>query len=424
MPTHEGHLVVAVIGLGYVGLPQAQAACGPARRVIGFDINTTIIDRLLEGHSHVDDIDDSALQTMLDNGFTPTSREQDLDSANVFVICVPTPLAADGTPDLSAMISASEVVARHLSPEDLVVLESTTFPGTTDEIVRPIIENSGLSVGREVFLAFSPERVDPGNPEFGIKNTPRIVGGVDSQSGDRAQAYYARFVEQVVRVAGAREAEMAKLIENTYRHINIALVNELARVCHEIGIDVWDSLGAAATKPFGYQAFMPGPGVGGHCIPIDPNYLSYAVQTKLGYPLRFVQLAQEINGGMPHYVAQRIQNALNDQGKPLRGSRVLLIGVTYKANIADERESPAVPLAARLTELGAILSYYDPHVDVWRPAGCKLHSVKDLGSAARSADMVVVLQHHAKVDWVCLSQNARAILDTRGVLRGAGVTRL
>ena len=344
---------VAIIGLGYVGLPLAQAVARVGARVIGFDVNATIVDALKRGESHVDDLSDADVAAMVAAGFEPTTDEGRLNEADIFVVCVPTPLSADGSPDLTALKSASGLAARHLRPGGLVVLESTTFPGTTEEIVVPLVEAAGHAVGRDVHVAFSPERVDPGNPVYGIANTPKVVGGVTPRCTELATEFYSGFVQKVIQAKGTREAEMAKLLENTYRHINIALVNELAQVCHELGIDIWDVVACAATKPFGFQAFYPGPGVGGHCIPIDPNYLSYLVQTKLGYPLRFVALAQEINITMPQYVARRIQDLLNEDSLALKGAKVLLVGVTYKADIEDQRESPANDLAMRLVDQGA-----------------------------------------------------------------------
>lgn len=416
--------VAAIVGLGYVGLPLAQAATGGGSTIIGFDVNASVVQGLKAGQSHVDDISDADVADMLMNGFAPTCDEADLDSAVVFVICVPTPLRPDGSPDLDPLVAAAETVARHVTPGNLVILESTTFPGTTDEVVLPILEASGLKVGNEICLAFSPERVDPGNPVFGIRNTPKVVGGFDEESTSRALAFYGSFVDETVPVKGTREAEMAKLIENTYRHINIALVNELARVCNELGIDVWESIRAAATKPFGFQAFQPGPGVGGHCIPIDPNYLSYAVQTKLGYPLRFVQLAQEINSTMPQYVARRAQDLLNESAVAFRGARVLLVGVTYKADIADQRESPADDLGVRLIEAGVELTYHDPFVSHWSARGRSVPALETLSDTAGRFDLAIILQHHSVFDPEALSRCAAAVLDTRGRLVGERVRHL
>ena len=302
-------------------------------------------------------------------------------------------MAADRTPDLSAVKAAVATIATSMADGTLVVLESTTYPGTTEEIVLPLLSAAGGQVGRDFFLAFSPERVDPGNPTYGIRNTPKIVGGVTAACTERAHKLYASFVDEVVVAAGTREAEMAKLLENTYRHVNIALVNEMAQFSHELGIDFWDVIRCASTKPFGFQSFRPGPGVGGHCIPIDPNYLSYQVRTSLGQSFRFVELAQEINAGMPAYVVRRAQDQLNEQGLALRGSRVLLLGISYKADVGDTRETPAREIANRLLGLGAVVSYYDPVV-----TGGDLNGVSrqdSLEEALDEADLVIVLQAHS-----------------------------
>jgi nucleotide sugar dehydrogenase len=299
----------------------------------------------------------------------------------------------------------------------LVVLESTTYPGTTDEVVKPLLEKSGLVAGEEFHLAFSPERIDPGNPVYGVHNTPKIVGGLTPACASLAAAFYGKFVERVVQAKGTREAEMAKLLENTYRHVNIALVNEMAVFCHELGIDLWDAIECAATKPFGFQAFRPGPGVGGHCIPIDPNYLSYKVRS-LGYPFRFVELAQEINDRMPRYVVERAQQLLNREGRAVKGAKVLVLGVTYKADIADQRESPARPVARRLLGMGAELSFHDPYVHSWQVDGVNVPDAgDDLAAALAAADLAIVLADHSAYDPETLTGHARLLFDTRGRTR-------
>jgi UDP-N-acetyl-D-glucosamine dehydrogenase len=415
---------VGVIGLGYVGLPLAREAASAGLSVLGFDVNSEVVNSINAGRSHVDDLTDDDVGKMLAAGFRATTDEAEIGSAEVAVICVPTPISRDGGPDLRAITTAVETVARQLHTGMLVVLESTTYPGTTDEIVRPILESTGLIAGQDFHLAFSPERIDPGNEQFGPRNTPKVVGGHTRACTERAAAFYERFVDTVVRTRGTREAETAKLLENTYRHINIALVNEMARFCHELGIDLWNVIEAAATKPFGFQAFYPGPGVGGHCIPIDPNYLSHNVRARLGYPFRFVELAQEINATMPSYVAHRAQNLLNDVGKPMNGSTVLLLGVTYKPNIADQRESPAVPLARQLLGLGAAVWYYDPHVITWSAAPTGVKRAPDLEKGIRSADLVVLLQNHREFDADALAERSTLFFDTRGVTTGPGSFRL
>ena len=415
---------LVVIGLGYVGLPLAQEAVRSGLSVRGLDLSEGVVAGLNAGRSHVDDLSDEDISAMIAAGFSATTDPAVLAEADTAVICVPTPLTAEGGADLGAVLAATRSIAEHLHRGQLVILESTTYPGTTDDEVRPILEATGLTAGRDFHLAFSPERIDPGNPVYGMRNTPKVVGGHTSACTDAAAAFYGRFVETVVRARGTREAEMAKLLENTYRHINIALVNEMARFCHELDIDLWDVIDAARSKPFGFQAFYPGPGVGGHCIPIDPNYLSYQVQAKLGYPFRFVELAQEINAGMPAYVVRRIQDVLNEDGRALRGSRILLLGVTYKPDIADQRESPAKPIAAQLLDKGADVVFHDPHVDTWNVGNSRLTCVGDLDAALESADLAVLLQNHTSYDVDDLASRSRRLFDTRGVATHSKAVRL
>ncbi|MFI6706050.1 nucleotide sugar dehydrogenase [Nonomuraea sp. NPDC050478] len=415
---------MAVIGLGYVGMPLAKEAVAAGLKVVGLDVDPRKVDALKAGQSYIDDLTDADLDHMLANGFTATLDETVLAECSTIVICVPTPLDEDHRPDLSAVEGASKTVARNMGKDTLVVLESTTWPGTTDELVRPLLESSGLTAGVDFHLAFSPERIDPGNPKYGLRNTPKVVGGYTSACRDRATAFYGRFVEQVVPVSSTREAEMAKLLENTYRHVNIALVNEMAIFCDELGVDLWEAIEAAATKPFGFHKFLPGPGVGGHCIPVDPSYLSYTVR-KLGYPFRFVELAQEINERMPSYVVARVQRLLNRHKKAVNGARVVMLGVTYKPDIADERETPALPVARALLELGADLTFADPHVKEWSVDGTPVRREEDLAEAVADADVTVLLQQHAAFDLGMVEAKARLVLDTRGVLtEGERVERL
>ncbi|MET9319099.1 nucleotide sugar dehydrogenase [Streptomyces sp. NPDC003038] len=408
---------LVVIGLGYVGLPLAREACRSGMAVTGLDRDAKTVARLGEGTSHIDDIDDDAVLAMLAAGFTATTDEQVIADTAAVVICVPTPLSPHGGPDLAMVEDACAVVSRNLRPGTLVVLESTTYPGTTDEVVRPILERSGLTAGVDFHLAFSPERVDPGNRHYGIRNTPKVVGGYTPDCTAAAAAFYGKFVDEVVQAAGTREAEMAKLIENTYRHVNIALVNEMAVFCHELGIDLWDAISCAATKPFGFQAFRPGPGVGGHCIPIDPNYLAHKVRT-LGYPFRMVELAQEINTRMPRYVVERAQQLLDRAGKTLGGAHVLLLGVTYKADIADQRETTARHVVRRLRALGAHVSFHDPHVPAWEVDAIPVPAAEaELPRALERADVTILLQHHRSYDIDLIEHHARLLLDTRGSAR-------
>jgi UDP-N-acetyl-D-glucosamine dehydrogenase len=405
-----------VIGLGYVGLPLAVHAARAGFRVTGYDISATIADGLMAGRSHVDDVTDAEVAGMLCRGFAATTNEAGIGPQDVIVICVPTPLSAAGGPDLSAVRAATETAGRLLRPGTLVSLESTTYPGTTEEVVRPLLEKaSGLSAGLGFSLAFSPERIDPGNPGYGFANTPKIVGGVTQSCADAAEAFYGKICDQVVRARSAREAEMAKLLENTYRHVNIALVNEMTIFCRELDVDLHDAIRCAATKPFGFQPFYPGPGVGGHCIPIDPNYLSYKVRT-LGYQFRFVELAQEINGRMPGYVVERATELLNRNAQPVNGARVLLLGVTYKKDIADQRESPARPITRKLRSRGAAVAYHDPHVLAWQVDGEAVPRATDLAAAVATADLVILLQPHQGYDLAEIGRTARLMLDTRGAV--------
>jgi len=409
------HSTVTIVGQGYVGLPLAQQACESGEKVFGFDVSQRVVMGLQRGKSHIDDLGDADIQAMLDHGYVPTLDEAIISGSDTVVICVPTPLGEGNAPDLTYIESACQTVAKNLSKGSVVILESTTYPGTTEELCKPILENgSGLKAGEDFYLAFSPERVDPGNKKFGIKNTPKLVGGITTESTEKAAEFYRGFVNEVVPMSGPKEAETAKLLENTFRHVNIALVNEIAKVCHELDIDIWEVIRGASTKPFGYMPFTPGAGVGGHCIPIDPNYLSYEVRRNLGYPLKFVELAQEVNASMPKYVASRIADALNKDSKALNRAKVLILGVTYKKNIADQRESPAVPLAKILLSSGAEVKYNDPYVPTWEVGSEVLNSEADLGAAVEEADIVVLLQKHNSFDIEQIEQKAMQFLDTTG----------
>ncbi|WP_104161376.1 nucleotide sugar dehydrogenase [Arthrobacter sp. ZGTC212] len=415
---------VVVIGQGYVGLPLALEATLAGLTVTGLDLNRGTVDGLNSGKSHVDDVSDGDIERMLEAGYKAATDPSVISGADTVVICVPTPLGEASKPDLSAVIGATKSIARYMMPGTLVVLESTTYPGTTDDLIRPLLETDGLLVDRDFHLAFSPERIDPGNPTYGLKNTPKVVGGVTPASTARALEFYQSVVDVVVPVRGAREAETAKLLENTYRHINIALVNEMSRFCHELGIDLWDVIDAASTKPFGFQAFYPGPGVGGHCIPIDPNYLSYEVKRKLGVPFRFVELAEEVNGAMPKYVVERLQDALNDQSKAMKGATVLLLGVTYKKNIADQRESPAIPVGELLKAKGATISFHDPKIQTWKLGNAEYERESELEQAVMDADAVILLQNHESYDVDALASKASLFFDTRGATKSEKAIRL
>ncbi len=415
---------LTVVGLGYVGLPLAYEASRSGMRVFGLDIDPSVVERLSKGESHIDDIDSDQLSLMINAGFSPTVEPDCISDSEVVLICVPTPLDDDGTPDIGHIEAAAKVISQHLRPGSLVVLESTTYPGTTQDVVRPILETgSGLTAGTDFCLSYSPERIDPGNAEWGLRNTPKVVGGLTPACTERAVRFYTQIVDTVVPTVGLREAEFAKLLENTYRHVNIALMNEMAVFCHEVGIDLWAAIDAAATKPFGFQAFRPGPGVGGHCIPIDPNYLSW-VAKRVGYRLRFVELAEEVSERMPAYVARRVQDSLNRISRPLNGSSVVLAGVSYKANVSDQRETPAKPLVAHLRAMGADVSYVDPNVDCFVVAGIEVPKVPNVDEAVSRADIVVVLQAHKEFLETNVLEGADCVLDTSGRLVGKNVERL
>src|SRR5690625_2430898 len=405
---------LVIIGQGYVGLPLAQAATLSGYSVTGLEVNQAIADDLNAGTSHVEDIPHLALQVMLDKGYRATTHNTVIGDADVVVICVHTPLGHARRPDLTAGESAAAALAENLVKRSVVILESTTYPGTTEELLQPALEVGGRRLDEDFYLAFSPERIDPGNTTWRLDNTPKVVGGVTQCSGDKAVEFYEKFISEVVKVKGAKEAETAKLLENTYRHINIGLVNEMAKFSHELGIDIWDVINAAKTKPFGFQAFYPGPGVGGHCIPIDPSYLNYSVRKTLGHPFRFVDLAEDINNSMPNYVVQRVQDLLNEHEKSLKGAEVLILGVSYKADIADQRHSPAIPIGHGLAAKGARISYHDANVPTWYLNGDVHESVSDVDTAVKNADIVVLLQAHREYNLDSFIANAKLFFDTRG----------
>ncbi|MEX2275753.1 MAG: nucleotide sugar dehydrogenase [Actinomycetota bacterium] len=408
--------VVAVVGLGYVGLPLLVAAHDEGFPVIGYDADVTKVAALDGGQSYVVDVADSVVASMDQARFG--SDPAVLRDADVILICVPTPLK-DSTPDLSMVQLATEQVGLALKPGRLVVLESTTYPGTTEEIVRPILERlSGLELGHGFALAYSPERIDPGQQTHRLDNTPKIVAGVTERCRELATSFYSQFVQQVVTTSTPREAEMAKLIENTFRQVNIALVNELAIIGRELGVDIWESLEAAATKPFGYMPFWPGPGVGGHCISIDPGYLSWRAGQQLGYRAAFIEHANEVNNRMPAYVVDRLSEALNDAGKPLNGSKVLAIGVSYKAGVDDRRESPALTVIERMLRKGANVTYHDPFVPEVEIGDEHLRSVALEDADIAKLDCVLILTAHPGIDWRAIAGVASLVFDTRGVTAG------
>ena len=411
---------IVIIGQGYVGLPLAVAASQSGRSVFGVDLDKARVDGLNAGVSPVGDVSDADLREQVEAGRYSASTDFDcVADADVVVLCVPTPYHNDA-PDLSYIQNAAREAGKHLTPGTLVILESTTYPGTTEEVLLPILEEaSGLTGGEDLQVAFSPERIDPGNPTYGLHNTPKIVGGLTPEATERAQAFYGGFVETVIPVSGPKSAEMSKLLENTFRHINIALVNELAVLCRDLDVDVWEVIDAAASKPFGFMPFYPGPGVGGHCIPVDPMYLSWRVK-QFGGAAKFIDLARDVNAGMPLYVVTRVQDLLNDRERSLKGSKILILGVAYKPNISDMRESPALPLIDLLRRKGAHVSYADPYVPVLRAEDGHVLAAQDAITGATAADCVVIVTAHAEVDHVTVTSRARLVFDTRNVLPADG----
>jgi UDP-N-acetyl-D-glucosamine dehydrogenase len=408
---------VAIVGQGYVGLPLAIRAAELGFPVIGYDTASGRVDALQAGNSYVEDVASEQLRSALRTGYRATTDPNDLAGFDVAVITVPTPLR-DGVPDLSFIETAAGDLAPHLRPGVLVVLESTTYPGTTEELLRPALEQSGRQAGPDFYLGYSPERVDPGNPKWSLQNTPKVVSGVDADSLAAVSAFYGHLVDTVVPVASTAEAELVKLLENTFRHVNIALVNELAMFARDLGVDIWNAVDAAATKSFGFMPFTPGPGVGGHCLPIDPSYLAWRVERQLGHRFRFVELANEVNSGMPDYVVRRAQALLNEHARAVKGSRILLIGLAYKAGTSDWRESPATTVAQRLSELGADVRAHDAHVPDEAGLGPAVRRVDCTVEEIRAADLVIILTAHDDLPYAEISEHARLVLDTRGSLRG------
>lgn len=415
---------LAVLGQGYVGLPVTIRAVEAGYDVVGFDVDKSRIDRLTRAASFVDDVSDQDLRTALDTArFHPTDDESALEGFDVAVVSVPTPLR-DGAPDLGCVRDAALTLARHVRPGCTVVLESTTYPGTTEDEFVPLLGSAGpWAAGRDFHVGYSPERIDPGNRRWTFRTTPKVVSGIDPPSLDAVAGFYRTLVDRVVEVPGPREAELAKLLENTFRHVNIALVNELAVHGHELGVDVWSVIEAAATKPFGFMPFRPGPGVGGHCLPIDPSYLSWQVRRALGRPFRFVEIANDVNDHMPDHVVHRIAARLNRERKAVNGSRILLLGLAYKPNSGDARQSPAISIARHLADQGAVLRAVDPFIEPQQiPPGVTL--VDTTPEELAAADLVVVLTDHDALDWELIGGFASRVFDTRNRLGNCGAERL
>jgi len=416
---------VVVAGLGYVGLPLAMRAAAAGHRVIGYDVDPDRVKLLGAGESYIEDVPDSQLMAAVSAGtFRPSAEARACAGFDVAVITVPTPLR-DGLPDLTYIEAAARTLARYLRPGATVIVESTSYPGTTQEQVLPWLEDgSGLIAGTDFHLGYSPERIDPGNLNWTLTTTPKIVSGIDASSLAAVQAFYRGIVDQTVAVSSPREAELAKIIENTFRHVNIALVNEVAMFAHDLGIDVWEAIDAASTKPFGYMPFTPGPGVGGHCLPIDPSYLSWRVERALGQSFRFVELANDINSHMPDYVARRLMLAFNKRGRPVSGARILLLGLAYKKNTGDARESPAVRVAQLLTGMGADVRAADPHVVETGAVDNVVTCVEPTPGEISRADAVIMLTDHDAFNLADISSHASYILDCRRVLSGENVETL
>ena len=413
----SGQARIGTIGLGYVGLPLSVEFASAGLEVVGFDLSEGKVDAINRGASYIKDVPSERVLALVKSGrLRATTNFDELSSCDAIVICVPTPLGKTKDPDLSMVVDAAKSIAARLREGQLIVLESTTYPGTTEELILPILSEKGLAVGQSFFLAFSPERVDPGNARFNTKNTPKIIGGVTKACTLVAKSLYERAISKVIPVSSTRAAEMVKLLENTFRSVNIGLVNEVALMCSRLGIDVWEVIDAAASKPFGFMPFYPGPGLGGHCIPIDPIYLSWKLK-ELNYRARFIELAGEVNSEMPEYVCSRVAAALNDQERSVKGSKILVLGVTYKRDIEDVRESPALDVMRILEKRGARVSYHDPYVRELALDDFKLASV-ELMPAVREADLVVIVTDHTAFPYGEIVSEARRILDTRNATKG------
>jgi UDP-N-acetyl-D-glucosamine dehydrogenase len=405
-----------IVGLGYVGLPLAVELANAGYRVLGFDVQQKVVDGLNGGRSHVKDVSDAQLQAVVKTGrFSATTDMLRLSEPDAISICVPTPLSKFKDPDVSYIVAATESVKRTLRRGQAIILESTTYPGTTREILLPALESTGLKVGKDFFLAFSPERVDPGNATYGTRNTPKVVGGITADCRRVAVALYQPAIDTLVPVTTTEAAELVKLLENTFRSVNIGLVNEMAIVCDKLGVDVWEVIEAAATKPFGFMKFLPGPGLGGHCIPIDPHYLAWKMRG-LNYKTRFIDLAGELNTEMPLFWVRKLAEAMNGQGKAVRGASVLVLGVAYKRDIDDLRESPALDIIRLLEGQGATVTYSDPHVPAFTEDGREFRSVPLSAETVASADCVMIVTDHSAVDYRMIKRHARLVVDTRNAL--------
>ncbi len=416
---------IGVIGMGYVGLPLAVEFAHSGFRATGFEVDTRKADSINNGNSYIIDVPSEQVAALVKaDRLQATTDFAALAKQDIIIICVPTPLRKTKEPDVSYILAAAEKIQETLHPGQLIILESTTYPGTTDEVLRPMFDEKGFSLDKDYFLAFSPERVDPGNPSFQTKNIPKVVGGVTEDSADVAAAAYGAVVNNVHRVASARAAEMAKLLENTFRAVNIGMVNELSQLCYTLGIDTWEVIEAAATKPFGFMAFYPGPGIGGHCIPLDPHYLSWKARMH-GFEARFISLAEEVNSTMPNHVVELVQTGLNKHRKAVNGSNVVVLGVAYKRDIDDMRESPALGIIEKLEKLGAHVSFHDPHVnEIILENGERQMGVPLTEALITEADCVVIITDHRAVDYRWVAERAKLLVDTRNATRDLKKTEL
>lgn len=411
----------AIIGLGYVGLPLAMVLVDAGFSVYGIDTSAERVETLRNGRSYILDVsDDEVAQAVARQRFAPTSEYGVLADSDVVVICVPTPLRKTKDPDMSYVVDAVRMIEPFLHADMLIVLESTTYPGTTEELVASVVQAQGYTVGKDVYVCFSPERVDPGNARFGVRNTPKVLGGVTPTCTEMGLAFYGQAVEKTVGVSSVRVAEMVKLLENTFRAVNIGLVNELALMSERMGVNIWEVIGAASTKPFGFMPFYPGPGIGGHCIPLDPMYLAWKAQA-YNFHTRFIALASDINAGMPRHVCAKVSETLNRSGKPLRGSRVLLLGMAYKPDVTDYRESPGLEVYRLLSSQGAAVDYHDPYVDQVVDHELDLRGVELSTESLRAYDCVVIITNHSGFDYQWIAENSTTVVDTRNAIKDASL---
>ncbi len=408
---------IGIIGLGYVGLPLAMTFVKQGFKVYGLDVDEDRILKLAKGMSYILDIPSAEIkEAIASRKFAVTNDFKHIREVDAVIICVPTPLYKTKEPDVSYIVAAVKNIKRYMKRGQIIVLESTTYPGTTEEVMLPVLESEGLKEGKDFYLAFSPERIDPGNANYDTKNTPKIIGGISKNSTAIAKLLYEQAIDTVIAVSSSKVAEMVKLLENTFRIVNIGLVNEIMLMCDKLGVNVWEVIDAAKTKPYGYMPFYPGPGVGGHCIPVDPIYLSWKARMH-GFEARFIDLASQVNSEMPHYVVSKVTEGLNDHRKSLRGSKVLVVGVAYKKNVKDLRESPALEIIDILIKKGAIVSYYDPHLPYLKIDGINLKNVSFNKSSFKDSDCVVIVTDHSNVDYGFIAKNSKLVIDTRNVLK-------